>query len=57
MSQLREQIERHPSETTRLLGLDYDQLIELKILSEFELIVDSYEQPIERPTDYKKQKK
>jgi hypothetical protein len=29
MSQLREHIERHPSETTRLLGLDYDQLIEL----------------------------
>jgi hypothetical protein len=29
MSQLREHIERHPSETTRLLGLDYDQLIRL----------------------------
>jgi|GEM_PF-1293085 len=29
MSQLREHIERHPSETTRLLGLDYDQLIGL----------------------------
>ncbi len=157
MSQLREHIERHPSETTRLLGLDYDQLIGLithaenlynqqkkvqenskiriikggggrppklkiadqilltlvylhhlptfqmlgvqfgvsesaanyifhkwikifrellpaslleqvkkndsewqwvlEILSEFELIVDSYEQPIERPTDYKKQKR
>ena len=27
MSQLLEYIERHPSETTRLLGLDYDQLI------------------------------
>jgi len=29
MSQLREHIERYPSETTRLLGLDYDQLIGL----------------------------
>ena len=29
MSQLREHIERYPSETTRLLGLDYDQLIKL----------------------------
>jgi hypothetical protein len=29
MSQLREHIERHPSETTRLLGLDYDELIGL----------------------------
>jgi len=29
MSQLREQIGRHPSETTRLLGLDYDKLIGL----------------------------
>ena len=29
MSQLREHIERHPSETTRLFGLDYDQLIGL----------------------------
>ena len=28
-SQLREHIERNPSETTRLLGLDYDQLIGL----------------------------
>lgn len=28
-SQLREHIERNPSETTRLLGLDYDQLIRL----------------------------
>jgi hypothetical protein len=29
MSQLREHIERPPSETTRLLGVDYDQLIGL----------------------------
>jgi len=29
MSQLREHIERPPSETTRLLGLNYDQLIGL----------------------------
>jgi hypothetical protein len=29
MSQLREHIERHPSETTRLLGLDYDPIIGL----------------------------
>jgi hypothetical protein len=29
----------------------------LEILSEFELIVDSYKQPRERPTDYKQQKK
>ncbi|MEG3984669.1 hypothetical protein [Microcoleus sp. D3_18a_C4] len=29
MSQLREHIERHPSETTRLLGLNSDKLIGL----------------------------
>ena len=29
----------------------------LEILSEFEFIVDSYEQPRERPRDYKEQKK
>jgi hypothetical protein len=29
MSQSREYIEKHPSETQRLLGRDYDQLIEL----------------------------
>jgi len=29
----------------------------LEILSEFELIVDSYEQPRKRPRDYKEQKK
>jgi hypothetical protein len=29
MSHLREYIEQHPSETQRLLGIDYDQLIEL----------------------------
>ena len=29
ISQLREYIERHPSETTWLLCLDYDQLIKL----------------------------
>ena len=34
MSQLCEHIERHPSETTKLLGLDYDQLIGLITHSE-----------------------
>ncbi|GET42261.1 transposase family protein [Microseira wollei] len=29
MSQLREYIEKHPSETQRLVGLDYEQLLEL----------------------------
>lgn len=29
LSQLREYIEKHPSETQRLLGMDYDKLIEL----------------------------
>ncbi len=29
MSQLREYIEKHPSETQRLVGVDYAQLIEL----------------------------
>lgn len=29
MSQLREYIEKHPSEAQRLVGLDYEQLIEL----------------------------
>ena len=29
----------------------------LEILTEFELIVDSYDQPRERPTDYQEQKK
>jgi hypothetical protein len=29
MSQLREYIEKHPSETQRMLGIDYDQLIQL----------------------------
>ena len=29
MSQLREYLEKHPSETQRMLGIDYDQLIEL----------------------------
>jgi hypothetical protein len=29
MSQLREYIEKHPSETKRMLGIDYDQLIQL----------------------------
>jgi DDE superfamily endonuclease len=28
-----------------------------EILNEFELVVDSYEQPIERPSDYQEQKK
>jgi hypothetical protein len=34
MSQLREYIEKHPSETQRLLGIDYGQLIELIINAE-----------------------
>lgn len=34
---------------------DYE--IVKEILTEFELIVDSYEQPIERPSDYEEQKK
>ena len=29
LSQLREYIEKHPSQTQRLLGMDYDKLIEL----------------------------
>lgn len=29
MSQLREYIDKHPSEAQRLVGLNYDQLIEL----------------------------
>ena len=29
MSQLREYLEKPPSETPRMLGIDYDQLIEL----------------------------
>src|SRR4028118_1800975 len=29
MSQLREYLEKHPSETQRMLGIDYDQLIGL----------------------------
>jgi hypothetical protein len=44
---LLEQVKKHDSEW---------QLV-IKIWSEFELIVDSYEQPRERPTDYKEQKK
>jgi hypothetical protein len=32
MSQLWEHIEKHPSETTRLLGLDYDQLISIPVV-------------------------
>ncbi|MFB2967445.1 transposase family protein [Aerosakkonema sp. BLCC-F183] len=34
MSQLREYIEKHPSETQRLVGVDYEQLIELSGLAE-----------------------
>ncbi|UJS05638.1 transposase family protein [Cylindrospermopsis raciborskii] len=34
---------------------DYEVVKE--ILTEFELIVDSYEQPIERPGEYEEQKK
>ncbi|MDP8933393.1 MAG: IS5/IS1182 family transposase, partial [Cyanobacteriota bacterium] len=29
MSRLREYLEKHPSETQRMLGIDYDQLIQL----------------------------
>jgi hypothetical protein len=35
MSQLREYLEKHPSETQRLLGIDYDQLIELITYAEY----------------------
>lgn len=34
MSQLREYLEKHPSETQRILGIDYEQLIELMIDAE-----------------------
>jgi hypothetical protein len=34
MSQIREYIEKHPSETQRLLGIDYDKLIKLIINAE-----------------------
>ena len=34
MSQLRDYLEKHPSETQRLLGMDYDQLTELIIRAE-----------------------
>ena len=34
-----------------------DSEIVKEILTEFELIVDTYEQPIERPGDYREQKK
>jgi Helix-turn-helix of DDE superfamily endonuclease len=34
MSQLREYIEKHPSETQRLVGLDYEQLAELMVQAE-----------------------
>ncbi|XZO03395.1 MAG: DDE transposase family protein [Microcoleus sp.] len=34
MSQIREYIEKHPSETQRVLGIDYDQLMELIINAE-----------------------
>ncbi len=46
--------------TTKSIGTgkkkqsDYEEFKE--ILTEFELIVDSYEQPIERPGNYEKQK-
>jgi len=35
---------------------DSDLALVLEILKEFELIVDSYEQPRQRPTDYQEQK-
>ncbi|MEG4507974.1 transposase family protein [Microcoleus sp. F6_B4] len=34
MSKLREYLEKHPSETQRILGIDYEQLIELIINAE-----------------------
>ncbi|MBD1883614.1 transposase family protein, partial [Microcoleus vaginatus] len=34
MSQIRDYLEKHPSETQRLLGMDYDQLTELIIRAE-----------------------
>lgn len=34
-----------------------DEEIVKELLTEFELIVDSYEQPIERPGEYEEQKK
>jgi len=36
---------------------DADRAWVLEILSEVELIVDSYEQPLQRPTDNEEQKK
>ena len=36
---------------------DSDLAWVLEILTEFELIVDSYDHPLERPTDYQEQKK
>jgi len=36
---------------------DSDLAWVLEILTEFELIVDSYDQPLERPTNYQEQKK
>ena len=38
MSQLREYIEKHPSETQRMLGIDYDQLIQLITQAERERV-------------------
>ncbi len=35
----------------------YDYEIAKEILAEYELLVDRYEQPIERPKDYQEQKK
>lgn len=34
MSQLRDYLKKHPSETQRLLGMDYDQLTQLIIRAE-----------------------
>lgn len=36
---------------------DSDLAWTIEILTEFELVVDSYDQPIQRPTDYQEQKK
>jgi hypothetical protein len=36
---------------------NFDRAWVREILKEFELIVDSYEQPIQRPTDNEEQKK
>ena len=46
-----------PEFTWRSKKNSSDEEIVKELLTEFELIVDSYEQPIERPGEYKEQKK